>query len=83
MNNETVVEVEKVTYTKDRFEHNAFIFFHLAQFLFYLGWLTTAKIMLNPFGEDPGELFLALLYYTESLKQACLRLGEWPAQMFG
>ena len=61
-NNETVVEEEKDTYTKDRFEHNAFILFHLAQFLFYLGWLTVAKIMLNPFGEDPGELFLPAIY---------------------
>ena len=57
-NNETVVEEEKDAYAKDRFEHNAFILFNLAQFLFYLGWLTVAKIMLNPFGEDPGELFL-------------------------
>ena len=61
-NDETVVEEEKDAYAKDRFEHNAFILFNLAQFLFYLGWLTVAKIMLNPFGEDPGELFLPAIY---------------------
>ena len=36
-------------------EHNANIFFHFAQFIFYLGWLTVAEIMLNPFGEDPDD----------------------------
>ena len=56
-NNETIEEEEEydLDYTEGRFEHNASIFFHLAQFLFYLGWLTVAKIMLNPFGEDPGK----------------------------
>ena len=39
-------------------EHNANIVFHFAQFVFYLGWVTVAKIMLNPFGEDPGEFML-------------------------
>ena len=40
---------------REHIEHNANILFHLAQFTFYLGWLTVAKIMLNPFGEDPGK----------------------------
>ena len=39
-------------------EHNANIVFHFAQFVFYLGWVTVAKIMLNPFGEDPGDFML-------------------------
>ena len=54
-NNETIAEEHDPAYSEDRFEHNASIFFHLAQFLFYLGWITVAKIMLNPFGEDSGE----------------------------
>ena len=36
-----------------RFHHNAGVIFHLVQSLCYLGWVTVAKIMLNPFGEDP------------------------------
>ena len=40
----------------DHVKHNANILFHLAQFTGWLGWLTVAKIMLNPFGEDAGKL---------------------------
>ena len=36
-----------------RFHHNAGVIFHLVQSICYLGWVTVAKIMLNPFGEDP------------------------------
>ena len=58
--NATVV-VEKGSSDKghEHIKHNANIIFHFAQFIFYLGWLTVAKIMLNPFGEDPGEVFVA------------------------
>ena len=52
--NGTILE-EDESYTKDRFKHNASVFFHFAQYLFYLGWITVAKIMLNPFGEDPED----------------------------
>jgi hypothetical protein len=36
-------------------QHNVFAFFGLLQFIFYLGWLDVAKVMLNPFGEDPDD----------------------------
>ena len=50
----TILE-EDESYTEDRFRHNANVFFQFAQYLFYLGWITVAKIMLNPFGEDPED----------------------------
>ena len=49
---------EDVEAVSSDIEHNANIVFHFAQFVFYLGWVTVAKIMLNPFGEDPGEFML-------------------------
>ena len=41
---------EDETYTEDKF-----VFFHFAQYIFYLGWITVAMIMLNPFGDDPED----------------------------
>ena len=49
---------EDVEAVSSDIEHNANIVFHFAQFVFYLGWVTVAKIMLNPFGEDPGDFML-------------------------
>ena len=49
---------EDVKAVSSDIEHNANIVFHFAQFVFYLGWVTVAKIMLNPFGEDPGDFML-------------------------
>ena len=40
---------------QEHIKHNANILFHFAQFIGWLGWLTVAKIMLNPFGEDRGK----------------------------
>ena len=37
-------------------EHNAHVVFRFFEFLFYLGWLHVAKIMLNPFGEDEDDI---------------------------
>ena len=51
-------DVEDLEAVSSDIEHNANIVFHFAQFVFYLGWVTVAKIMLNPFGEDPGEFML-------------------------
>ena len=41
---------------KSTAEHNAHIAFRFFEFLFYLGWLQVAKIMLNPFGEDEDDI---------------------------
>ena len=51
-------DVEDLEAVSSDIEHNANIVFHFAQFVFYLGWVTVAKIMLNPFGEDPGDFML-------------------------
>jgi len=48
-------DVEDLEAVSSDIEHNANIVFHFAQFVFYLGWVTVAKIMLNPFGEDPDD----------------------------
>ena len=37
-------------------EHNAHLVYRFFEFLFYLGWLHVAKIMLNPFGEDEDDI---------------------------
>ena len=47
-------EEESSSNWQEHIKHNANILFHLAQFIGWLGWLTVAKIMLNPFGEDAG-----------------------------
>ena len=39
-------------------QHNANILFHIANFIFYLSWVTVAEIMLNPFGDDPDDFEL-------------------------
>ncbi len=45
---------EKLGFSENR-EHNVFAFFGLLQFIFYLGWLDVAKVLLNPFGEDADD----------------------------
>jgi hypothetical protein len=49
-----VQNYEALGFTKNR-EHNVFAFFGLLQFIFYLGWLNVAKVMLNPLGDDPDD----------------------------
>ena len=44
------------TLSKSTAEHNAHIVYRFFEFLFYLGWLQVAKIMLNPFGEDEDDI---------------------------
>ena len=41
---------------KSTVEHNAHIVYRCFEFLFYLGWIQVAKIMLNPFGEDEDDI---------------------------
>ena len=41
---------------KSTHEHNFHNLYRFFEFLFFLGWLQVAKIMLNPFGEDEDDI---------------------------
>jgi len=71
---------EDESYTKDRFKHNASVFFHFAQYLFYLGWITVAKIMLNPFGEDPEDFDTG--YIVDRNLQTSLQIVDGNSEDF-
>ena len=65
---------EDETYAKDQFKHNASVFFHFVQYLFYLGWITVAMIMLNPFGEDHEDFDTG--YLVDRNLQTSLQIAD-------